>query len=264
MIGRAAWLRDFANGGGGVALIALVCLFGAGLISLYLHPRLSERSRNAPTHEVVKLATSMLVVMVSVVLGLLASSMSASFNATSADVRRFATDLILTDHALRQYGPDAAAARERLTAYTARALDGTWPADGGSGIVNDPAAAGLLDDTETAILALHPSGPAQQWLAASAEARLRSVLDMRWTLIAEAETSVSAPLVGVIILWLTLVFASFGYNAPRNRVVVATLLLGAASMAAAIFLIVELGGVFDGLLKVSSAPVLRALDYMRL
>ena len=255
-------MSSLAFGGGGVALIALACLFGAAMLSLYIHPRLPERSRNPETHEVVELATSMIVVMTSVVLGLLASAMSTAFGTVNQNVQRFATQLILTDRALREYGPDAGPARAALARYTARALDGTWPPDGRAGIVEDPEAGILLNVAERAVLTLQPTDPTHRALASNAEARLRSVLDQRWTLIAEAQGKVSAPLLIVVIVWLTLIFASLGYNAPRNQVVVVTLLLSAVSMAAAIFLIVELDGPFDGLLKISGAPVERALNYM--
>ncbi len=258
-----AWLGQFATGGGGVSLIAFACMFGAAVLTVIAHPHLPERSRNSATHEVVKLATSMIVVMTSVVLGLLASAMSSGFSAVDQDVRKLATGLILTDRALREYGPDAGPARAVLARYTRQALVGTWPPDGGAGVVEDRSAGALLDDTELAILALQPADPEQRALAVNAEARLRGVLDQRWTLIAELQGTVSIPLMAVVIAWLTLVFASLGYNAPRNRVVLATLLLSAASMAAAIFLIVELAGPFDGLLKVSGAPMQRALETLQ-
>ncbi len=252
-------IEAFVSGGGGLATIAFIGQFGAGMLMLWLHPRLPVRIRAGDTHEVVKLATSMIVVMASVVLGLLASSLSSNFQGVEGDLRKFATELILTDRALREYGPDAAHARALLLGYAEQALHGTWPANGGAGVVADPSAALLLDDTERAILSLRPADTAQRALSTQAEARLTSVVNQRWTLIGEAQGTVSAPLMVVVILWMTLAFASLGYNAPRNRVVIATMLLAAASMSAAIFIIMELNGPFDGLLKVSPRPVQEAV-----
>lgn len=60
-----------------------------------------------------------------------------------------------------------------------------------------------------------------------------------------------------------MVFASFGYNAPRNGFVVAVLLICAASVAGAIFLIVEMDGSFTGLIVVPSDSLQRALAHMQ-
>ena len=57
-----------------------------------------------------------------------------------------------------------------------------------------------------------------------------------------------------MIFWLSVTFASFGLYAPRNATVVAVLFVAAVSVAAAVFLILELDGPFDGLIKVSSGP----------
>jgi hypothetical protein len=64
-------------------------------------------------------------------------------------------------------------------------------------------------------------------------------------------------------VWLGLVFASFGYNAPRNRMMVIILLVRAASIASAIFLIMEIDRPVTGLMTVSSEPIQHALSVMR-
>ena len=69
-------------------------------------------------------------------------------------------------------------------------------------------------------------------------------------------------MLGALILWLTIIFASFGYSAPRNRLVQITFFLCAFSISGAIFLIVELGDPFGGIIKVSATPLQTALDHM--
>jgi peptidoglycan/LPS O-acetylase OafA/YrhL len=67
----------------------------------------------------------------------------------------------------------------------------------------------------------------------------------------------------VLTIWLALIFASFGYNAPRNGMMVVILLVCAASVAIAIFLIMEIDRPFNGLVIVSSEPIQHALSVMR-
>jgi hypothetical protein len=54
-------------------------------------------------------------------------------------------------------------------------------------------------------------------------------------------------------------FASFGLFAPRNALVVTVLFVCALSVASAVFLVLEMDGPFDGLLKVSAEPLRCAL-----
>jgi hypothetical protein len=63
------------------------------------------------------------------------------------------------------------------------------------------------------------------------------------------------PFLMILLFWLTLTFASFGLFAPRNATVVAVLFLCSLSVAAAVFLILEMDKPFEGLIKVSSDPM---------
>ncbi len=66
----------------------------------------------------------------------------------------------------------------------------------------------------------------------------------------------------VLVFWLCIIFASFGLYAPRNLTVVASLGICALSVAAAVFLILELATPFEGVIRVSSAPLRGALTYL--
>ena len=76
-----------------------------------------------------------------------------------------------------------------------------------------------------------------------------------------AETGNSFPLafLGVLALWLVIIFASFSLFASLNATVFGALSLFALSASCAIFLILELGQPFTGILAISSAPLRNAL-----
>jgi hypothetical protein len=74
--------------------------------------------------------------------------------------------------------------------------------------------------------------------------------------------SVPLPFLAVLLFWLTITFASFGLFAPRNAMVIAVLFVCALSVASALFLVLEMDGPFDGVLKVSPEPLRSA--YARL
>jgi hypothetical protein len=52
-----------------------------------------------------------------------------------------------------------------------------------------------------------------------------------------------------------MIFGSFGLRAPRNTTVIVVLIVCALSVAASVFLIMEMDTPFDGLMKISSAPM---------
>jgi hypothetical protein len=66
----------------------------------------------------------------------------------------------------------------------------------------------------------------------------------------------------ILIFWLSVTFTNFGLFAPRNRTVTTALFISALSVSGAIFLVLELGTPFDGVVKVSGEPMRHALSLM--
>lgn len=87
------------------------------------------------------------------------------------------------------------------------------------------------------------------------------MLKARWR-VQEAGDNIPRTFLIAVIFWLSATFASFGLYAPRNGTVITVLCIAAVSVAAAVFLIVELDGPFDGLIKVSGEPLRFALSNM--
>ena len=250
-------------GGVMVGLLVFAFLAGAALLVLWLHPRLPPTLLSKETTDSVRLGIGVVATITALVVSLLISSVKGSFDRVHHDVQTFATELILLDRTLRFYGPGADNARALLTRYTERALQETWPSKGHRAMFDDHTASALLDQTEAAILALPMTAPQQSRLAERAAAEIRDIVRQRWSLVEESGSAVSPILVAALALWLGLIFASCGYNSPRNGLVVAVFLLCAASVAGAILLIVEMDGAFTGLITVPSDSIQRALAHMQ-
>jgi len=231
--------------GGLFGLLVFAFLAAAALFSLWLHPRLPEHYRSAETTSNLRLGMGMIATITAVVLGLLISSVKGSFDLASRDVQALAADLIVLDRTLHFYGPNAAHARDLLARYTDRVLEGTWPSGGQAPVVDDQVAEDLLNQTEQVILNLQPDSKEPDFKE-QALTQVRSIVRRRQTLIEESGSVVSPPIVVAVTLWLGLIFASFGYNAPRNGMMVIVLLVCAASVAGAIFLILEIDGAVTG------------------
>ena len=70
--------------------------------------------------------------------------------------------------------------------------------------------------------------------------------------------------VALVVFWLTLLFASFGLFAPHNSISALALILCALAVSGAVEIILELEQPFNGLLRISPAPMCQAALYLRL
>jgi hypothetical protein len=84
----------------------------------------------------------------------------------------------------------------------------------------------------------------------------------RWLMYEQGTTSISLPMLSVLVFWLTTLFISFGLFAPRNGTVVASLFISALSVSGAILMIFEMYTPYSGLVQVSSAPLRAALAHL--
>ena len=246
-----------------LAAIVFTCVFLGSMVGLWLNAFLPEHHRSQASHDAIKLGTGMISVLASLVLGLLIANIKGSFDTTDAQIRSFAATLIQLDQALRDYGPETANARDELRDYTARAIEDQWPHEHDHPAKMEDASAGQeLDKVHRAVLQLRPDDPAQQSLRESAVKLIDTALQTRWLLIERAESSIQPVFMIILIAWITLIFVSFGYNAPLNATVITAFFICSVALAACLFMIVEMDGPFDGLIVISSHAMRDALAHM--
>ncbi len=71
--------------------------------------------------------------------------------------------------------------------------------------------------------------------------------------------SISWPFLTVLVFWICVLFLGFGLFARFNATVTVALLVGALSVAGAIFLILELNEPYHGLMRISDEPLRNAM-----
>jgi Protein of unknown function (DUF4239) len=238
------------------------CLVAAAVAALLISERLHDRHRDDDTHNVIRLAANIFVVMTSLVLGLMLNSAKNTFEAVDRNVHVFATDLVLFDRSLRNYGPEATDVRKQLASYVEQAVAGTWPVQGTS-VLDDRAAERLLDGVRAALLAIRPNEPVRFELWREAHNNLQNVVKGRWILIEQSEGTIPTALLVVVVAWLMLIFGSFGYRAPRNVVVLATFVVAAFLLSAAVYLVLDMGSPFSGPIQISPEPLMRVKEQLR-
>src|SRR5690242_12364514 len=85
---------------------------------------------------------------------------------------------------------------------------------------------------------------------------------MRMLIASDAESDLPARFLAVLVFWVAVLFFGFGLFARFNGTVLVALSVGALSVAGAMYLILELNRPFDGLMRVSEAPLRDALAQM--
>jgi hypothetical protein len=245
-----------------IPLLSFICLVAASLGSLAAHKRIPAHHRQEDTHAIVKLAVNLIVVMTSLVLGLMISTAKNTFESVDRNVHAFATDLILFDRLLVEYGPETKDTRRLLLEYVKQAVDGTWPATGES-LIDDTKAEGLLNEVGNSLVSITPADAEHAELKRDALGRFQKVVEQRWVLVEQSDGTIPPPLIAILATWLVLIFASFGFRAPNNPVVIATVVIAAALISGAIYLILDMDVPFSGPIKISPTPLERVIAQMQ-
>jgi hypothetical protein len=246
-----------------ISLLVAACILAGGVGGLYLHRVLPREHLTRETLDVIKLGTGMLSVLASLVLGLLIATAKSTHDATDLAIRNYAAELALLNEALRDYGGPASVPRDRLREYIEAFKQQGWPGDGKSPLIaeNEKTRA-LLEQVRDSIRALQPVDPAQRALQEGAVGIHMNLLRQRWLLIEQQGPSVQGVVLVVLVSWVTVIFVSFGLNAPRNGTVVAAFLICSLAIGGSIFLILEMDRPLDGVMRISSWPLENVLANM--
>ena len=113
-----------------------------------------------------------------------------------------------------------------------------------------------------ALLALDRQNSSQHWMKDRALQIAAELVRMRSQFIEGQGSTISPVTLTVLVLWITVIFASFGFVAPRNSTVVAAFFVCSLSIAAAIYLVLEMDRPLDGLLAIPSEPMRNALAHL--
>jgi hypothetical protein len=221
-------------------------------------PHLSKESQ-----DVVRLGMGLVATMTALLLGLVTASARSSFDTQDNAFRNGAVNILTLDRHLARYGPATRPTRELIRNAVAYRIEAMWPEIGlGGGQAAPLSGTPPIEEIENQILRLSPENDRERWLKTEALRLSEEVVKTRWRVLGASGGAVPRPFLAVVIFWLAVTFASFGLYAPRNATVVAVLFVSTLSVAAAVFLILELDSPFDGIIKVSSAPLRYALTQL--
>ena len=244
---------------GAVSSIALAVVFGGAIAGMLLHAVLPHQHLRDDSRDVIKMGIGLVATMAGLVLGLLVASAKDNYDAQSAELTQMSANIVLFDRVLAHYGAETKETREVLRQRVIRILNQMWSRNTPGPL--DPRSAGaeiLYDKIE----ALSPKDELQRSLKAQALSAVMNLGQARWLMYEQGMTTVSKPLVMVMVFWLTVVFFCWGILAPPNVTLVITMLVSALSVSGAIFLILEMYSPYRGLIHISDAPLRAALSHL--
>lgn len=245
-----------------VGLVTFAVTSCATLFGAWLHRALPAAHLDDRSKETIKVAVGFIATMTALVLGLVTASAKSSFDEVATAVKHSAVEILALDRALGRFGDEASALRLRLRDVVAARIDARWPDDVQSARVARTEDATVPEHLSDAIRALVPRNEAQRALQSRSLDLTESLLQARWVALASAAPNVPLPFLAVLLFWLAVSFTSYGLFAPRNATVVTVLLLCSVSVAAALFLVLEMDSPFDGWLRVSADPLRHALQHV--
>ena len=239
--------------------MVFIFVFAGALVGMALRRILPEDHLSSDAKDVVKLAMGLIATMAALVLGMLVSTAKSSYDTRKNEVAEMSSRVVAIDQLLANYGPEAKGVRAQLSELVVVGLNRVWPEEASGQVDLKPSQD--MRDFYSELQTLSPNNDAQGATKAEAISMAANLRQTRWRMFVEAEqTSMSVPLLVVLVAWLVAIFVGFGLFAPPNSTVIVTLMICALAVSAAIFIIMEMYTPFSGVLKISSTPIREALS----
>jgi len=243
--------------------ITFACISIGILLGGILRNRLPDHHLRDDSKETIKLAAGLIATLVALVLGLLVGSTKSTFDSINNDLVQNGAKIIALDRALVRYGPETQEIRVQLRDGLANAVQRIWSDSNMEKNARDgsrmPA---RLDKLIAGIGELNPGSDKQRQLQPQLLQMASDLLQANWLLVEETQEAVPPAFLVVLVFWLSILFMSFSLLAQHNLTSTLALLISGASISAALFLVIEMSHPFEGIIKVSAAPLLKALAVM--
>jgi hypothetical protein len=223
---------------------------------MFLRTVLPQSHLSEDSKDVVKMGMGLVATMAALVLGLLVSSAKSSFDALGNEMTRASSEIILLDRTLALYGPESKEVRDQLRSSVTGVVDQLKESTNPSQL---QASTREVDSLYEKIQGLLPKDDRQRSIQTGALNIMISLQEARWLMYEQESTSISLPMLIILISWLTTLFISFGLFAPANGTAITALLVSGLSVSGAILLILELYSPYEELIRISSAPLRAAL-----
>lgn len=244
-----------------IALIAFAGILATTLLGMRLRVALPDHHLSADTKETVRVGMGLVATMTALLLGLLIATAKGSYDTQRTQVIQVAAKVGFVERIFSMYGEETVESRRLLRSSAEELVKILWRDKASPDAETDPAAIASARALYSSIQRLTPQTDEQRTIKSEALSALTDLSKTRWLLVAQSDTSIPTPLLVMVIVWLAIIFLSFGLFAPTNKTVIAIMVIVALLVSSALFVILELDRPFDGVIQVSSAPLQNVLSH---
>jgi hypothetical protein len=241
-----------------VFIVTFVSIAAGGALGMLVRIRLPDRLI-ADSKEVVRLGAGLMGTVAALVLGLMIASAKNSYDSQTANVRQLTANLILLDELLDQYGPEASEARGMIRRAATITVQRIWQENALPKNTTTFSSSAAAEQFFYTIETLTPGNDLQRSLKPRILQVGTDLVRTRLLMFVHVDNPIPPPLLAIVILWLTVIFASFTLFVEPNAVVAVASLVYALAVSSALFLIVDMSQPFAGVMKISSEPLQHVL-----
>jgi len=244
-----------------IALAVGLLTFGAGMLGLYLQKKLPQQHMTGGSRDMILAVIGLVTLLLALVLGTLVGNTYAFFATQKAELETFASRALLLDQSLAEYGPETKPLRDGLKEALTESYELFW-----KGAAVDPKL--LRADVPITryqpmferLKTLKPTTDAQKESLAGAKTNLALMEQTRLLMSLQLASPIAWSLMIIVIAWAAFLFCGFGVLSGTNPTTIGVLVLGAISVASAMFLILDLSQPYTGNFRVSPAALEQTIE----
>ena len=236
-------------------LLSFASIIAGIFVGMKLRGRIPAPRAGHDTKEVIRLGAGLLATLAAVVISLMIASAKSSYDTQDTHFRQLAAYLVEADQLLAQYGPEAIPVRQLMRKNVPAAMERIWN-ERATALQNTAFTANSLAETlHAAVEALTPVNDAQRSLKPRIVQASNEIARTRLLIFADGDKPVLTPFMLILIVWLTVIFASFGVFVEPSAIAWTALLIFALSVSSALFLVSDLSQPFAGFMQIPKEPL---------
>jgi hypothetical protein len=245
--------------------IVAACLIFAGAVFGNLLQWLVPAHHLGDAKGVIATVQGVVSALLAIVLGLLIWTSYGVFAQQQSEAATLGAQLVQFDVLLDRVGPEGARGRELMRRELIAARKRFWGDGETSGAPPSYAdARAEMSRVDAFFASLEPGGETEQTGIEQARSLSASIVQTHLLMARQLHNPIPRVLVESVVLWATLVFCCVGLGATLNELSVIAELLGAVSVASAIFLILEFSQPYHGHFRISPTRIDDAIAFFAL
>jgi hypothetical protein len=243
--------------------LVVACIIFAGCMVGVLLQRLLPTQHLADAKTAITTIQGLVTLLLALVLGLLIWTSYGVYSQQRSEAQTLGSQILQLDLALERYGPEADRGRELLKQELVATRQRFWGGDGeGPARLTYCESRAELRDFDGFFAALKPTTDEQRRQLDSARQLSASIVQTHYLMSRQLSNPFPRALLISVVCWATLVFTCVGALSTINALSVVYEALGAASVASAIYLILEFSQPYLGLFRIPPDGVDQVIAFL--